>query len=102
MTRPLLPLKAGAIIFTLLWTAWMMWWGGSFSSASVVILALCGAAVGYLWYRAMRWQFERMGMLPLVRMIPQGLPDPGSCPGRSASSAVRRRAGTRNRERISC
>ncbi|BAC51940.1 bsl6675 [Bradyrhizobium diazoefficiens USDA 110] len=64
MTRPLLPLKAGAIIFTLLWTAWMMWWGGSFSSASVVILALCGAAVGYLWYRAMRWQFERMGMLP--------------------------------------
>ncbi|WLA67389.1 hypothetical protein [Bradyrhizobium diazoefficiens] len=61
---PLLPLKAGAIIFTLLWTAWMMWWGGSFSSASVVILALCGAAVGYLWYRAMRWQFERMGMLP--------------------------------------
>lgn len=41
----------------------MMWWSGSFSSANVVILALCGAAVGYLWYRAMRWQFERMGML---------------------------------------
>jgi glycopeptide antibiotics resistance protein len=64
MSRPLLPLKAGAIVFTLLWTAWMMWWSGSFSSADVVILALCGAAVGYLWYRAMRWQFERMGMLP--------------------------------------
>ncbi|MDD1519961.1 hypothetical protein DCG74_14145 [Bradyrhizobium sp. WBAH42] len=64
MSRPLLPLKAGAIVFTLLWTAWMMWWSGSFSSANVVILALCGAAVGYLWYRAMRWQFERMGMLP--------------------------------------
>lgn len=61
---PLLPLKAGAIVFTLLWTAWMTWWSGSFSSANVVILALCGAAVGYLWYRAMRWQFERMGMLP--------------------------------------
>jgi hypothetical protein len=58
------PLKAGAIIFTLLWTAWMMWWSGSFSSANVVILASCGAAVGYLWYRAMRWQLERMGMLP--------------------------------------
>jgi hypothetical protein len=64
MSRPLLPLKAGAIVFTLLWTAWMTWWSGSFSSANVVILALCGAAVGYLWYRAMRWQFERMGMLP--------------------------------------
>ncbi|SFP29553.1 hypothetical protein SAMN05216330_106307 [Bradyrhizobium sp. Ghvi] len=64
MNRPLFPLKAGAIAFTLLWTAWMMWWSGSFSSANVVILAFCGAAVGYLWYRAMRWQFERMGMLP--------------------------------------
>ena len=63
MNRPLLPLKAGAIALTLLWTAWMMWWS-SFSSANVVILAVCGAAVGYLWYRAMRWQFERMGMLP--------------------------------------
>jgi hypothetical protein len=31
---------------------------------NVVIVACCGAAVGYLWYRAMRWQFERMGMLP--------------------------------------
>ena len=64
MSRPLLPLKAGAIAFTLLWTAWMTWWSGAFSGASVVIMALCGAAVGYLWYRAMRWQFERMGMLP--------------------------------------
>jgi hypothetical protein len=64
MSRPLLPLRAGAIVFTLLWTAWMMWWGGSFSSAHVVILALCGASAGYFWYRAMRWQFERMGMVP--------------------------------------
>jgi hypothetical protein len=64
MSRPLLPLRAGAIVFTLLWTAWLMWWSGSFSSAHAVILALCGAAAGYFWYRAMRWQFERMGMLP--------------------------------------
>ena len=64
MSRPLIPLKAGAIIFTVLWTAWMMWWGGSYSSANLVILALCGSVVGYVWYRAMRWQFERMGMLP--------------------------------------
>ena len=40
MSRPLLPLKAGAIVFTLLWTAWMTWWSGSFSSANVVILAV--------------------------------------------------------------
>ncbi|OAF13429.1 hypothetical protein AYJ54_44005 [Bradyrhizobium centrolobii] len=64
MSRPLLPLKAGAIAFTLLWTAWMMWWSGPFSSVYLTILTLCGAAIGYLWYRAMRWQFERMGMLP--------------------------------------
>ena len=63
MSHPLIPLKAGAIVFTLLWTAWMTCWSGSASSANVVVLALCGAVVGYLWYRAMRWQFERMGML---------------------------------------
>lgn len=64
MKRPILSLRAGAIIFTVLWTAWMMWWSGSNDAAGVVILTVCGAVVGYLWYRAMRWQFERMGMLP--------------------------------------
>ena len=63
MSRPLLPLKAGAVSFTGLWTAWMMWWSGSFSRTDLVVLTLCGAAIGYLWYRAMRWQFERMGLL---------------------------------------
>jgi hypothetical protein len=64
MSRALMSLKAGAVTFTVLWTAWMMWWGGSYSSANLVILMLIGTLVGYLWYRAMRWQFERMGMLP--------------------------------------
>lgn len=64
MSHPLLPLRAGAVTFTVLWTAWMMWWSGSYSSANLVVLTLLGAVVGYLWYRAMRWQFERMGMLP--------------------------------------
>jgi len=64
MSRALMSLKAGAATFTVLWTAWMMWWSGSYSSANLVILALLGTLVGYLWYRAMRWQFERMGMLP--------------------------------------
>jgi hypothetical protein len=63
MSRPLISLKAGAVIFTALWTAWMMWWSGSYYDANLVILTICGAAVGYLWYRVMRWQFERMGML---------------------------------------
>jgi hypothetical protein len=64
MSRALMSLKAGAVTFTVLWTAWMMWWSGSYSSANLVILMLIGTLVGYLWYRAMRWQFERMGMLP--------------------------------------
>ncbi|MBR0855191.1 hypothetical protein [Bradyrhizobium liaoningense] len=64
MSRPLLHLKAGAIALTLLWTAWMMWWSAPYSSANLVILSLLGTVVGYLWYRAMRWQLERMGMLP--------------------------------------
>ncbi len=71
MSRPLLPLKAGAVSFTVLWTAWMMWWGGSFGGVDLVILTLCGAGVGYLWYRAMRWQFERMGMVPRDRDRPE-------------------------------
>jgi hypothetical protein len=64
MSRPLFSLKAGAVIFTVLWTTWMMWWSGSYSSANLVILTICGTLVGYVWYRAMRWQFERMGMVP--------------------------------------
>ncbi len=64
MNRSIISLKAGAIVFTVLWTAWMMWWSGSYDRVSLVILPMCGAAVGYFWYRAMRWQFERMGMLP--------------------------------------
>lgn len=64
MSHPLLPLRAGAIAFTVLWTAWMMWWTGASSSASLLVMLPTGTVVGYLWYRAMRWQFERMGMLP--------------------------------------
>lgn len=64
MSHPLLPLRAGAVAFTVLWTAWMMWWTGSGESASLLVMLPIGIVVGYLWYRAMRWQFERMGMLP--------------------------------------
>ena len=57
-------LKFGAVIFAILWTAWMVCWSGSDDGVNVVILGLCGTAVGYGWYRAMRWQFRRKGLLP--------------------------------------
>ncbi|MBR1123001.1 hypothetical protein JQ628_15855 [Bradyrhizobium lablabi] len=63
-------LKWGSIAFAVLWTGWMIWWSGDFGPANIVILAICGAAAGYLWYRLMCWQFRRMGML--ARENPQG------------------------------
>lgn len=62
--RATTPLKLSAISFTVLWTAWMLWWSESFDAVSIVMLTICGIAVGYAWYRAMRWQFERSGLLP--------------------------------------
>jgi len=61
---PATRLKWSTVIFTVLWTGWMLWWSGSFDRANVIILAICGAVVGYAWYRAMRWHFQRSGMLP--------------------------------------
>jgi len=58
-----LMLKFGAVIFATLWTAWMVCWGGFDDGVDVIISGLCGAAVGYGWYRAMRWQFRRKGLL---------------------------------------
>ena len=57
-------LKWSSVAFTVLWTGWMIWWSGDFHTANIVILTICGAIAGYLWFRAMRWQFRRMGMLP--------------------------------------
>lgn len=62
--NPATSLKLGAIAFTVLWTGWMMWWSGSFDRVSVIILTICGIVAGYAWYRAMRWQFQRSGVLP--------------------------------------
>jgi UDP-N-acetylmuramyl pentapeptide phosphotransferase/UDP-N-acetylglucosamine-1-phosphate transferase len=64
ITNPLTSLKCGAIAFAVLWPAWMVWWSGSFAPANIIILTICGAVAGYLWFRIMRWQFRRMGMLP--------------------------------------
>jgi hypothetical protein len=61
---PTTSLKLSAIAFAVLWTGWMLWWSGTFDRVNVIMLAICGIAVGYAWYRVMRWQFQRRGMLP--------------------------------------
>jgi hypothetical protein len=62
--KPTTPLKLSAIAFTVLWCGWMLWWSGTYDRASVIILAICGAVAGYLWYLAMRWWFRRISLLP--------------------------------------
>ena len=57
-------LKLSAIAFTVLWSGWMLWWGGTYELANLVILSVSGAVAGYFWYRAMRWSFRRMNLLP--------------------------------------
>jgi hypothetical protein len=57
-------LKFGAVIFAILWTAWMVCWGGSDDGVNALIASLSGTAVGFGWYYAMRWQFRRKGSLP--------------------------------------
>ena len=61
--RPVTRLKAGALVFTVLWTGWMRWWSGSSDAANIVMLAICGGLAGYLWYRLMRyWLIDRTNM----------------------------------------
>lgn len=57
-------LKWAAIAFTVFWTGGMLWWSGEYHPANIIILAVCGASAGYFWYRAMRWSFRRMRLLP--------------------------------------
>jgi hypothetical protein len=68
--NPATSLKLSAIAFTVLWTGWMLWWSGSSDRVNVIMLAICGILVGYLWYRAMRWQSQRRGMLPRSQQTP--------------------------------
>jgi hypothetical protein len=62
--KPTMPLKYCAIAFAVLWVGWMVWWSGIYQPANIVILSVCGAAAGYFWYRAMRWSFQWMKLLP--------------------------------------
>jgi hypothetical protein len=62
--NPATQLKLCAVLFTVLWTGWMLWSSGSLDRVNVIMLSICGIAAGYAWYRAMLWQFHRSGMLP--------------------------------------
>jgi glycopeptide antibiotics resistance protein len=62
--NPLARLKLSAVAFAVLWTGWMLWWSGSFDRANVIILTICGIVAGYVWYRCMRWYFQRTCSLP--------------------------------------
>ena len=62
--NPTITLKLSAIAFTVLWSGWTLWSSGDYAPANIIILAICGSVVGYLWYRAMRWCLRLMGLLP--------------------------------------
>jgi UDP-N-acetylmuramyl pentapeptide phosphotransferase/UDP-N-acetylglucosamine-1-phosphate transferase len=63
ITNTVTSLKWGSIAFAVLWTGWMIWWSGDFAAVNIIILTICGAVAGYLWYRLMCWRFRRMSML---------------------------------------
>ncbi|SDJ35634.1 MULTISPECIES: hypothetical protein [Bradyrhizobium] len=78
--KPTMPLKYCSIAFAVLWAGWMLWWSGTFTPANIIILSVCGAVVGYFWYRAMRWSFRWM------KLLPQNHIDPGADPGAGHSA----------------
>ena len=57
-------LKWSAIAFTVFWIGGMLWWSGTYDLVNIIILSVCGAWAGYLWYLAMRWWFRHMRPLP--------------------------------------
>ena len=56
-------LKLAAVFFAIFWVASMLWWSGEYHPAYIILLAVCGAIGGYLWYLAMRWVFGHMHLL---------------------------------------
>jgi hypothetical protein len=62
--EPTTPLKLGAVVFAVIWTGWMLWSLGLFTPANDVLWTIGGTTTGYLWYRAMLWQFRRSGLMP--------------------------------------
>jgi hypothetical protein len=62
--NPANTLKFSSALFAVLWAGWMVWWSGDFAVVNIVILTVCGAIAGWLWFLAMRWYFRRSGLLP--------------------------------------
>jgi hypothetical protein len=62
--NPTASLKWSALGFGMLWSGWMLWWGGSFELANIVILAVCGGVVGLCWFVTMRFIFQGTRLLP--------------------------------------
>jgi hypothetical protein len=62
--NPITSLRRGAIVAAILWTCWMIWWSGSLAPADIIILSICGAAFGYVWYVAMRFVLAHMRRSP--------------------------------------
>ena len=58
--NPATSLKWSSIAFAVLWSGAMVWGSGDFAPANIIILSICGAVAGYLWYRLMGWQFRRL------------------------------------------
>jgi hypothetical protein len=87
---PTARLKLSAVVFTVLWTGWMLWWSGSFDRVNVIMLAICGVVAGYAWYLAMRWRLprgrvpSRHGLIrfPLHRQVEQAPERPAADPHR--------------------
>ena len=60
-------LKLAAVAFSVFWIGGMLWWSGELHPANIVILTVCGAVGGYLWYLAMLWMFQAGG--PFIRLM---------------------------------
>jgi hypothetical protein len=56
-------LKLSAVVFAVLWTLLMWWSRGPLNQVPLVILIMCGAIAGALWYwlygKFFRWYIER-------------------------------------------
>ena len=56
-------LKLSAVVFAVLWTAFMWWDRAPLEISGVIALLACGALAGALWYwlygKWFRWYFQR-------------------------------------------
>jgi len=68
--KPTISLKLSAFAFTIFWFGSMQWVSGTDDLSITIILAICSAIAGYVWYRLMHWSFRHMRLLPFDGMNP--------------------------------